>query len=86
MSRTNLGLTPEQMELAHTRPLRFVTRSAYLFAGSFTYIWLVASALIPGWDSLLSASRIVFVATFGGIFGALVTLFLVRRAPRTRSA
>lgn len=74
-----LDLPADQVELALKSPVRYVAKSAYLFAGGFTYWWVLATALFPAWDSEFDARRIVFVATVGGVLGALMMWTLARR-------
>ena len=81
MKWLNMELPVDQVALARTRPVFYVARSSYLFAGSFTFLWVLLMALVPAWGLEFDARRLVFVAVFGGVLGSLMMLGIARRVP-----
>lgn len=81
MKWLNMELPADQVALARTRPALYVARSSYLFAGTFTFLWVLLTALFPAWDIEFDARRLVFVAVFGGVLASLMNLGIARRLP-----
>ena len=74
--------TPAEIELARTRPVAYVLRSALIFAAMFSFFSLIAGVVVPAWAAEMNPGRTLFVAGLGGLFGALVNLMLARSSER----
>ena len=75
--------SPAELQLARSRPIAYVLRSALVFAGMFSLFSLIAGLVVPAWANAMTPGHTLFVAIFGGLFGALVNLMLVRLSDRS---
>jgi RsiW-degrading membrane proteinase PrsW (M82 family) len=69
-----------ERERAQMHPVLYVLGRAWLFAGSFTFAWLLASVFISGWSHEMEPRKLLFVSSFAGLLSALLHLGLIRRS------
>jgi hypothetical protein len=82
MSKASTLFSPAELQLTRTRPVAYVLRSTLVFAAMFSLFSLIAGLVVPAWADAMTPAHTLFVAVFGGLFGAVVNLMLARLSDR----
>ena len=81
MSWFQKALLASDRARAAERPKAFVLSKTWEFATGFTFVWVVAAVVIPGWSADMTFPHLLFVAVVGGFLNGLMLLVIARRAP-----